>query len=469
MEKAYYRPEQSKVTIDIGGKRFVTKRSTLLTVPNTRLSDMLLVKNSNNDSAEFFFDRNPFLFEYILDYYRSGTLHLPHNRCGMAIKAELEFWGLHEAHVSSCCWHTFIQSTNAVATQLRIAKEFSVLSQRHDAGLRAQTPKEKVWAFLAYPEWSPMAKIYALVSGFLVILSMLMLLLATLPEMRTEFISKPSAENETESGNCPNTSHVKQGRVLRTMATTKPHSVITYTDLAIAVLFGIELVTKFLSCPNKFAFMKSFRTITDAVYLAPIFVLHVIHCVDNGFWPSLQNSRAFVLLQILFVLRVLRLHRVACCLRGYKVLVLSLRASLKELTLLITLTLFTAIIFAFVIFFLEMAHQDSIHNAFVGMWWAVITMTSVGYGDVYPVTPGGYVIGVLCAFVGIIALSLPVPMIANNFNIYYAYREELSSSLSKNPWQGEHQLIIANKLTVQERVELVFMFWKRWGNTPLCS
>lgn len=159
MEKATRRPEHSKVIIDIGGTRFVTKKSTLLTVPNTRLSDLLLTENCDKDSPEFYFDRNPFLFQNILDYYRSGTLHLPQNLCGMAIQAELEFWGLHEAHISSCCWHTFTQSTNAVATQLRIAKEFSVLSQRHETGLQAQTTKEKVWAFLAYPEWSPMAKV----------------------------------------------------------------------------------------------------------------------------------------------------------------------------------------------------------------------------------------------------------------------------------------------------------------------
>lgn len=48
-------------------------------------------------------------------------------------------------------------------------------------------------------------------------------------------------------------------------------------------------------------------------------------------------------------------------------------------------------------------------------------MTTVGYGDFYPVTTLGYVVGVICALAGLIATALPVAVIGNQFNIYWEH------------------------------------------------
>ena len=86
-----------KITINIGGQKFTTYRSTLQNIPNTRLArlseqDMSYDRASN----EFFFDRNPRCFESILDFYRTGNLHFMHCLCGPSIKQELDFWQLDE-------------------------------------------------------------------------------------------------------------------------------------------------------------------------------------------------------------------------------------------------------------------------------------------------------------------------------------------------------------------------------------
>ena len=51
-------------------------------------------------------------------------------------------------------------------------------------------------------------------------------------------------------------------------------------------------------------------------------------------------------------------------------------------------------------------------------------MTTVGYGDYYPSTPLGYVVGVFCAVTGLIMTALPVAVIGNNFNRYWDHNNK---------------------------------------------
>jgi len=81
------------VKLNVGGITYMTSRATLLSVPDTRLSG--LTHNSKEyvpDFDMYFFDRNPDMFNFVLEFYRTGQLHLPKHVCGATIRNELEYW-----------------------------------------------------------------------------------------------------------------------------------------------------------------------------------------------------------------------------------------------------------------------------------------------------------------------------------------------------------------------------------------
>ena len=103
-----------KVLINVGGIKFETNVTTLQNIADTRLA--VLRENVDADilgSKEFFFDRHPGAFVHILNYYRTGKLHSPTDICGPLFEKELQFWGIDEKQMESCCWGSYTEHREA--------------------------------------------------------------------------------------------------------------------------------------------------------------------------------------------------------------------------------------------------------------------------------------------------------------------------------------------------------------------
>lgn len=94
-----------RVVLNVGGTRHETFLNTLENFPDTRLAwiSEQLRKNPERD-REFFFDRHPGIFAHILNYFRTGKLHVPRDICGPMFEQELAFWGIDPKQIEHCCW-----------------------------------------------------------------------------------------------------------------------------------------------------------------------------------------------------------------------------------------------------------------------------------------------------------------------------------------------------------------------------
>ena len=134
--------------------------------------------------------------------------------------------------------------------------------------------------------------------------------------------------------------------------------------------------------------------------------------------------------QVVMILRVLRLARLAKIARfipAFDVLGATVRRAGTQLLTTLAMALALVYVSAVALYFAEGVggeQQESFASIPRAIWWAVVTLTTVGYGDVYPVTPLGQVFAAMIAIAGVGVVALPAGVFASAFSTELHTRAE---------------------------------------------
>jgi voltage-gated potassium channel len=151
-------------------------------------------------------------------------------------------------------------------------------------------------------------------------------------------------------------------------------------DTSIAIIFLIEFVIKFLSSKSKTHFFK-----TSWWYLLAAIPIST---------PTTQILRV---LRLLRLIRLVRIHRGVHQLNSYAERFIEQTRIIPIIIAWLIVVIFGTLSF----FMLEHATNHLVGNLFDSLWWTISTITTVGYGDVYPITTGGRIIGMILMICGI--------------------------------------------------------------------
>lgn len=201
--------------------------------------------------------------------------------------------------------------------------------------------------------------------------------------------------------------------------------ILTYIEGTCVFWFTLEFLVRIACCPDKLFFIKSMLNIIDFVAILPFYLE-----VGLSGLSSKAARDALGFLRVVRFVRILRIFKLTRHFVGLRVLGHTLRASTNEFLLLIIFLALGVLIFATMIYYAERigakssdptgSNHTHFKNIPIGFWWAVVTMTTLGYGDMYPQTWSGMLVGALCALAGVLTIAMPVPVIVNNFGMYYS-------------------------------------------------
>ena len=178
-------------------------------------------------------------------------------------------------------------------------------------------------------------------------------------------------------------------------------------------VFTIEYILRIwtadLLCPEshhpRLKYVISFMAIIDLLAILPFFVPFI--SVDLRFLRMVRLLRLFRLL------RVLKLGRY---LDALTIVVDVMKKSASQLTISVVLCFLVMLFSAIIMYTVENPVQpEQFPNVIASLWWAICTLTTVGYGDVYPVTPLGRIFASIISIVGIGIIAIPTGIIAAGF------------------------------------------------------
>ena len=112
------------LVINVGGVRFQTYKSSLKLMSKSRLANLSPASNDYDPVRnEYFFDRDPSSFEAILNFFRTGQLHVPNTVCGNRFFEELSFWTISESSIQSCCWTGYSNKRECESVLKQLAED----------------------------------------------------------------------------------------------------------------------------------------------------------------------------------------------------------------------------------------------------------------------------------------------------------------------------------------------------------
>ena len=273
----------------------------------------------------------------------------------------------------------------------------------------------KVSFFIYSIFFSVYFQFYAVVSLVVVLVSITVFVIETLPYFGSVFVH---ASDKTR-----NVTSQDLLAELEIFTNITPNDILLIIDNACNIFFFIEFLIKLVASPDKRKFFKSPLVITELLCLVPYYI---------GIFIVLAHPDPIVIfdfIRVLFATRVLRIFRIFVLMKHFlalKILIYTIRASKKELFLLLIVLIIGVVIFACLEYYMEIfsnATDLELEHIPLAFWWALITMTTVGYGDVVPKSGLGYLIGGFCAISGVLVIALSVPVIVNNFTVYYTHAQ----------------------------------------------
>ena len=190
------------------------------------------------------------------------------------------------------------------------------------------------------------------------------------------------------------------------------HDWLFAAELFFTLLFTVEYIIRLSVVRSPWRYATSFFGIIDLLSIIPTFLLVL--------FPA---SVSLTVVRILRLLRIFRIFKLAEYLGEADVLIQSLHKSSRKILVFIVTILVITVIFGALMYVVE-GPQNGFSSIPTGMYWAIVTMATVGYGDISPGTPLGRVITAILILIGYSIIAVPTGIYTAELAKSYSHKRK---------------------------------------------
>ena len=183
--------------------------------------------------------------------------------------------------------------------------------------------------------------------------------------------------------------------------------------------FTFDFTIRLLTWPRPIDFWKNFFNVLDFLSILPFYVGLMANGVGNGGEEAMDNKQAYVVLRVCRIFRIVRIFKFIRHSRDLLIIMKAVSNAKRELILLVCLLFIFVITFGSIMYYIESAYNPDFDSIMQSCWWVIVTITTVGYGDMYPQSAGGKLFGGFVLTLGIVFLALPMTIIVSKFSFVY--------------------------------------------------
>ena len=170
-------------------------------------------------------------------------------------------------------------------------------------------------------------------------------------------------------------------------------------EVGTIAIFCIEYLLRVAVADNKLKFIFSFFGLIDLFSILPFFLTSGV---------DLRTLRAFRLFRLFRIFKLVRYNKAFQ--RFHRAIIIAR----EELVLYLLVTLLLLYFAAVGIYYFEYdAQPETFSSVFHSLWWSAVTLTTVGYGDVYPITTGGRMFTFVVLLIGLGVVAVPAGIISS--------------------------------------------------------
>lgn len=213
--------------------------------------------------------------------------------------------------------------------------------------------------------------------------------------------------------------------------TDEQYMVLYLVEVFCVICFTVEYLLRIYVAEKPLRYIFSFYGIIDLLSIVPFYV------------NATFDLRALRTFRILRIFRALKLVRYNKALHRFHIAAKIVREEIILFLIIAVIMIFLAA--SGIYFFEHEAQPESFQSVFHSLWWAVVTLTTVGYGDVYPVTIGGKIFTFFVVLIGIGVVSIPAGLVATALTKARTLQDEEIAAIKEKEAQKKRNRVMYPK------------------------